>query len=92
MKILHIPTGQICYWKFDTEQLFPWITNNLQYFSQFNYQFNINITKKQFNILIKEPGLRVFIDNIHNLVLYPNDPDHKNDTDKISFNEFTLIE
>ena len=92
MKILHIPTGQICYWKFDTEELFPWITNNLQYFKLFKDQFNINITKKQFNILIKEINLRIFINNIYNFVLYPNDPDHKNDTDKISFDEFTLIE
>ena len=95
MKILHIPTGQICYWTPDTPKVFPHIAdskNLLLNSSLRQYITRIDITPEEFEVLINHKGLRIFVSGISDKRLYPNDLKNKEDRKLFSFNEFTLIE
>ena len=96
MKILHIPTGQICYWTPDTPKIFPYIIDkkNLLLLTESLRQYitRIDITPEEFEDLINHEDLRIFVSGISDKRLYPNDQRNKNDKELFSFNEFTLIE
>ena len=96
MKILHIPTGQICYWTPDTIKVFPYIADKKMLLLLNNslreYITRIDITPEEFKDLITHTDLRVFVSGISDRRLYPNDPINKKDKELFYFNEFTLIE
>ena len=96
MKILHIPTGQICYWTPDTYQVFPYIVDKKNLLllndSLRKYITRIDITPEEFETLINCIDLRVFVSGISDKRLYPNDRINRNDKKLFSFTEFTLIE
>ena len=90
MKILHIPTGQICYWTFETQALYNCIVTG-EHIKKYAFPQQdprkIEISSAEFDRLCKQ----------HKLVICINDEtfinNYMSDTQKsLDLLEFTLIE
>ncbi len=87
MKILHIPTGQICYWSFENESCYNCIITkkSLKNLPTHKDPRKIEISSVEFDILCKQSRLVIYINNeifINNYYKYKS----------LDLLEFTLIE